>query len=265
MASVLVTGGAGKLGREVVARLARRGHHVRSLTHMAPASPLDGIEVDGIEVMVGDLGTGAGLKAALDGIEVVIHAASNSQQAQAVDIDGTRHLLAAAQAHDRSPHIIYVSIVGVDRSEAPYYKAKYAAERLVQQSGLPWSILRATQFHNFILDILRSLGIDTQPEVAVPDGVRLQSIEIGEVADRLVAIAEGAPLRQVEEMGGPQILSMEEMAAIYLRAQGLPTRVHSEPLHSPLFDGFRRGAILTPDHATGVMTWETYVSHLSAG
>jgi len=220
--------------------------------------------MDGVEVVTGDLETGAGLAAALDGVEVVIHAASNSRQAQTVDIDGTRHLLAAAQAHGRSPHIVYVSIVGVDRSEAPYYRAKFAAERMVQQSGLPWSILRATQFHSFTLDILRSLGIDTQPVVAVPDGVRLQSIDIGEVADRLVAIAERAPVRQVEEMGGPQILSMEEMAATYLRARGSAAQAHAEPLHTPLFDGFRRGAILTPEHAVGKLTWEVYVTGLGS-
>lgn len=259
MANILVTGGAGKLGGEVVARLARRGHRVCSLTHTASVSPMDGVEV-----VTGDLETGAGLAAALDGVEVVIHAASNSRQAQTVDIDGTRHLLAAAQAHGRSPHIVYVSIVGVDRSEAPYYRAKFAAERMVQQSGLPWSILRATQFHSFILDILRSLGIDTQPVVAVPDGVRLQSIDIGEVADRLVAIAERAPVRQVEEMGGPQILSMEEMAATYLRARGSAAQAHAEPLHTPLFDGFRRGAILTPEHAVGKLTWEVYVTGLGS-
>lgn len=255
MTTMLVTGGAGKLGREVAARMARRGHHVRSLTHTASASPLDGVEA-----VTGDLATGAGLEAALDGIDTVIHAASNSRQTQAVDIDGTRHLLAAAQSHGRSTHIIYVSIVGVDRSEAPYYGAKYAAEQMIQQSGLPWSILRATQFHNFILEILRSLGIDTEPVVAVPEGVRLQSIEIGEVADRLVAIAEGAPLRQVEEMGGPQILSMEEMAEAYLRARGRTAQVRAEPLRTPLFDGFRRGAILTPEHAVGKVTWEAYVA-----
>ncbi len=259
MANILVTGGAGALGREVVARLARRGHHVRSLTHTASAQP-----VDGVEVVTGDLETGAGLDAALDGIDAVIHAASSSSNAQAVDVDGTRHLLAAALANGRLPHIVYVSIVGVDRSDAPYYKAKYAAEQVVQQSGLPWGILRATQFHNFILDILRSLGIDTQPEVAVPDGVRLQSIDIGEVADRLVAIAEGEPLRQVEEMGGPQILSMEEMAVTYLRARGRPAQVQTEPLHTPLFDGFRKGTILTPEHMAGKVTWEAYVTGLDA-
>lgn len=259
MATILVTGGAGKLGREVVRRLVARGQSVRVLSHVA--APAATLEVDRV---VGDLETGAGLDTALDGVQVVIHAASNAQRPQTADVEGTRHLLAAAQATGLSPHIVYVSIVGVDRSSAPYYRAKYAAEEVVRGSGLPWSILRTTQFHSFALEMLRSLGIDIQPEVDAPEGVRLQSIDIGEVADRLVGIAEGAPLARVEDMGGPEILTMEAMATTYLRARGREATVRVAPLHTPLFDGFRSGAILTPEHAVGMMTWETYVSRLGA-
>ena len=191
---VLVTGGAGKLGSEVVARLLARGSHARVLTHSAAVAP-----VAGAEMVAGDLVSGEGLSAALEGMRVVIHAASNSRQAQEVDVEGTCHLLEAARASGLAPHIVYVSIVGVDRSSYPYYEAKYAAESLVRESGLPWSILRATQFHSFVLAILRSLEIDTQPEVVVPEGRRFQSVEIGEVAGRLVALAEGAPPAQVEQ------------------------------------------------------------------
>ncbi len=112
MTDVLVTGGAGKLGALVVERLVARGHRVRVLSHSGAAAP-----VAGAEVVAGDLTTGEALDAALAGVRVVIHAASNSRQAQAVDVDGTRHLLEAAQANGLAPHIVYVSIVGVDRSE----------------------------------------------------------------------------------------------------------------------------------------------------
>lgn len=253
--SVLVTGGAGKLGGEVVARLLARGHRVRILTHSGAASP-----VAGAEVAAGDLVTGDGLGTALDGMQVVIHAASNSQQPQEVDVAGTRHLLEAARASGLSPHIVYVSIVGVDRSDYPYYVAKYAAESLTRESGLPWSILRATQFHSFVASALRSLGIDTLPEVVTPEGVRFQSVEIGEVADRLVALAEGAPTGQVEDMGGPEILTLEAMAAIYLRARGRQASVRVEPMSR--FLTFRSGINLTPEHATGALTWEEYVARL---
>lgn len=258
MTDVLVTGGAGKLGALVVERLVARGHRVRILSHSGAAAP-----VAGAEVVAGDLTTGEGLGAALAGVRVVIHAASDSRQAQAVDVDGTRHLLEAAQANGLAPHIIYVSIVGVDRSDYPYYVAKYAAETLVRQSGLPWSILRATQFHSFVRAILQELGIDALLEVVTPQGARFQSIEIGEVADRLVALAEGAPTAQVEDMGGPEILGLDAMAAAYQAARGREVCVRVEPME-PLLRTFRSGINLTPDHAVGVVTWEQYCQRLSA-
>ena len=266
MASILVTGGTGTLGREVVARLIVRGHRVRILTHRtSPAMPA---VPEGVEVVPGDLSAGAGLAAALAGTEIVMHLASQSQQALATDVGGTRNLLAAAtaQASAAPPHIIYISIVGVDRSNMSYYVAKYAAEALIAASGLPWSILRTTQFHGFIASLLQSLGIETQPEIAVPAGVRVQSIDVGEVAERLVALAELGPLGHVAEMGGPQVLDLETMATTYLRVRDpRPTaQVRAEPLQSPLFDAWRSGSNLAPDHAFGVITWEEYLTRTRA-
>lgn len=259
MPSILVTGGTGTLGREVVVRLLARGHQVRVLTHHASeAVP------EGVEAASGDLATGAGLKEVLAGVGGVLHLASSSRQAMETDVGGTRNLLAAAAASGTTsalPHIIYISIVGVDRSNMPYYVAKDAAEALIETSGLPWSILRATQFHGFIASILRSLGLETQPEVVVPEGVRVQSIDVGEVAERLVALAELGPLTHVAQMGGPQILDLETMATTYLkmRGQGEIARVRAEPLHTPMFDAWRSGTNLAPEHAFGAITWEQYL------
>lgn len=261
MARILVTGATGPLGRHTVSRLLARNHQVRILTHHAiPSSQPD------VEMVSGDLVTGAGLEAALDGIEVVIHLASNSQQALATDVGGTRNLLAAAAlasaARPAPPHIVYISIIGVDRSNMPYYVAKHAAEALIAASGLPYSILRATQFHGFIASILRSLGVDTQPEITVPAGVRVQSVAVGEVAERLVTLAELGPLGHIAEMGGPQALDLETMARTYLRVcdPARAAHVRTGPLQSPMYDAWRTGDNLAPDHAFGVMTWEEYLT-----
>lgn len=268
MAGILVTGGTGALGREVVARLLARRQQVRILTHHASETV-----PQGVEAAPGDLATGAGLEEALAGISIVLHLASGSQQALATDVGGTRNLLAAAAARESAsgaasapPHLIYISIVGVDRSNMPYYVAKNAAEALIEASGLPWSILRATQFHGFIASILRSLGLETQPEVAVPAGVRVQSIDVGEVAERLVALAELGPLGHVAEMGGPQILDLEAMATTYLRVRGRgqTTRVYAESLRTPMFDAWRSGTNLAPEQAFGVTTWEQYLARTGA-
>jgi len=127
---------------------------------------------------------------------------------------------------------------------------------------VPWSIVRATQFHDFVLRIIQSFGADTLPTVPVVGGMRFQSIDVGEVADRLVALAEDGPAGHAPDMGGPQILTIEEMTSIYLRVRGREATVRPETLSSGLFDTFRSGINLVPDHTMGVITWEDFLQHM---
>src|SRR5205823_4095127 len=99
------------------------------------------------EMVVGDLAEGGGLQEALCDVDAIIHCATAPQDAQRVDVGGTRRLLGRAA---RTTRLIYPSIVGVERSAYPYYQAKRAAEALIEQGPLPWAILRATQFHDLI-------------------------------------------------------------------------------------------------------------------
>src|SRR5438067_2100251 len=131
MANVLVTGGTGDLGRAVVAQLLAHHHTPRVLSRQThPELP------SGVEALFGDLTTGSGLREAVEGGDAIIHCASSPQGAQATDIGGTRMLVQAAHEAGLS-HFVYVSIVGVDRSPAPYYRAKHEAESIIAQSGLP--------------------------------------------------------------------------------------------------------------------------------
>jgi uncharacterized protein YbjT (DUF2867 family) len=264
MATVLVTGGTGTLGRQIVAGLVARHFRTRLLTH-SRRLPLP----HGVEAVQGDLATGTGLREAVTDVAAIVHAASSFQDPQAIDVAGTGRLLDAALGEAARPHVVYISIVGVDRSEFPYYAAKRAAESLVQQSGLPWSVLRATQFHSFAEDLIRSLGADTHSEVAVPPGVRLQPIDSAEVADRLVALVELGPLSHVAQMGGPEVLSIEAMAEAYLRRRGRAATVRvadapRDPVMTAMFDTFCSGIILAPDHAVGMTTWEAYLERTYA-
>ncbi len=255
MSQVLVTGGTGTLGRAVVARLLARHHGVRLLSHRASAAV-----PSGVEVCSGDLAEGTGLDEAVAGMDAIIHCASNSREDRhQTDIDGTRTLVQAASAHGR-PHLVYISIVGIDRSTYAYYQAKYQAEQLIEQGPLPWTILRTTQFHALVLRLLQSCGIDTRAEVSVPAGMRFQSIDHREVADRLVQLVEQEPSGLAPEMGGPQVLTIEEMAATYLRLQGRKATVRPEPMTGALFDVFRSGINLIPTHAEGTITWEAFVA-----
>ena len=260
MAIILVTGGTGALGREIVARLAAGRHRTRILRHSRGGHPAD---PPGVEMVSGDLVSGAGIRDAVAAAAVIIHAVTSFADPVGVDVEGTRRLLEAAGEVAPAAHVVYISIVGVEHSTFPYDAAKRTAETLVAQAGLPWSILRATQFHTFARGIIQSRGADTTAEVVAPAGVRLQSIDSGEVAGRLVALAEMGPLGHIAAMGGPEILTIEEMTTAYLQARGRAATVRSEPLSDALYDALRSGDQLTPDHAYGLLTWNDFLRRTS--
>src|SRR5262245_5581061 len=145
---VLVTGGTGRLGRALIPLLSTTGHSVTILSRVQRAGP--GLHVS---CAVGDLITGAGLREAVVEIDCIVHLASDSRNARAVDVEGTRRLVDHARAAGVK-HLVYVSIVGVDRIPFAYYQCKLEAERIVVDSGVPYSILRATQFHSFVAFLL---------------------------------------------------------------------------------------------------------------
>lgn len=258
MSRVLVTGGTGTLGREVVDSLLQRNHHVRLLSHRTQPEASASIEV-----MAGDLVSGSGVQAATAGMDAIIHCASNFADPQGTDIAGTRALIEAARAGG-TPHVVFISIVGVDRTLYPYYRAKREAEQLVERSGLPWTILRATQFHGFVQYLLHTWGADTQLEVVVPANLRFQSIAVGEVAHRLIALLESGPAGRVPDLGGPQILTIEEITQTYLRLRGRQATICAVEPADAMLAMMRTGIILTPEHAEGKMTWEQFVLGNSA-
>lgn len=255
MATVLVTGGTGTLGQAVIARLATRQYRTRVLVHQ------DGSSLpSNVEVVSGDLAPGRGLGEAVAGVHTIIHCASAYQDAQHVDFEGTRFLLQEARASGTS-HLIYPSIVGVDSSSYAYYQAKHATERLIEQGLVLWTVARITQFHDYILWLIQSFESDTEPLISVPEGMRFQSIDVGEVADRLVSLVEQGPSAYTPPIGGPQVLTIEEMAEIYLRVRGKQATIHAESTMGELFNVFTSGINLVPDHAVGTITWKEFLHH----
>src|SRR5215217_3391549 len=206
---ILVTGGTGTLGRLVVRRLRDAGCNVRVLSRRSHKSG------DGIEYVTGDLATGEGIEAALDGIETIVHCAGSTKG----DEDKVRNLVRASPGG--APHLVYISVVGtdrvpvvsgIDRAMFGYFASKRAAEKVVEESGLPWTTLRATQFHDLILMVAKL------PVVPVPAGFRFQPVEADEVAARLVELALGEPSGLVPDMGGPRVYGAAELLRGYLRA-----------------------------------------------
>jgi len=247
MATVLVTGGTGTLGRALVPQLLAAGHEVRVLSRReSPRLP------PGVAARRGDVRDAAAVTAAAEGADVVIHAASNPRRdARETEEAGARHTSAAALAG--RAHLVYVSIVGVDRHRFPYYRAKLAAERIIAESGAGWSTLRATQFHE-LLDAALGARVFIRTR-----HLSIQPVDVGDVARRLVEIAAGPPLGLAPDFGGPEVLSMRELAESRRAATGRRTRLLLVPAIGFLAD-FDAGRHLTPDHRAGTRTWRQWLA-----
>jgi uncharacterized protein YbjT (DUF2867 family) len=251
--NVLVTGGSGRLGRLVVDRLRSVGQRVRVLTHRAPTAD---------DMVQGDLRDGTGLGAALDGVDAVVHCASDPRASAEVDLTGTRRLVDAALGAG-SPHLVYVSIVGVDRIPWRHYRAKYDAERLVAGSGLPWTIQRATQFHPFLATMLEQLA--RPPVLLVPHSFRFQPVDPADVADRLVQQVASGPAGRAPDFGGPEVLDLTDLARTWLQATGRRRPILPVPVPGSLGKAFRAGRNLCPDHADGRGTWQEFLDSRADG
>jgi uncharacterized protein YbjT (DUF2867 family) len=242
---ILVTGGTGRLGRALVPRLVSAGSAVRVLSRVP--SPKEGR-------VRGDLRTGEGLETALDGVGTIVHCATTNGRK---DIGLTRNLIRAALRVGR-PHLVYVSIVGVDRVNLPYYRAKSACEQLVEHSGLPWTIQRTTQFHELIVwmcDMQRRL-----PAILMPSGVSFQPIDAGEVAVRLAELAGAPPSGRVPDLGGPEVRPAVDLARTWARSRSVRRPVVPVAVIGPGMRGYRDGAHLTPDNADGRITFDRFLA-----
>jgi len=248
---ILVTGGTGVLGRAVVERLLETGCTVRVASRRArPAG--DGGRY---EWAVVDLLSGRGAEKAMAGVDVVVHCASPLRgRTKEVRVACT---VVDAAKRAGSPHVLYVSIVGVDRIPFGYYKGKLAAERLFTDSGLPHTILRATQFH----DLVRTLFAATAkaPVMLVP-GFGFQPIDVRDVADRLAELARGEPRGRVADIGGPQARQAKDLARSYLTATGRRRLVVPVRLPGATFRAFRQGGNLTAERVPGKITFEEYLA-----
>jgi uncharacterized protein YbjT (DUF2867 family) len=255
MTKVLVTGGAGMLGHKVAKELTETGYSVRVMSRKREPTNL----LCATEWAQADLETGQGMADAVAGIDVVVHAASSPfKHTRRIDVEGTRLLLELARVAGVA-HVIYISIVGIDRIPYYYYRAKLAAEELVKNSGIPWSVLRATQFH-YLVDLFFQAATKVPLVTLLPTDLQCQSIAESEVASRLCEIAVAGPSGRLADLGGPEVRTAGEMARTWLMLRGLHRRVL--PLHLPgkVAQGFRRGDNTCPDQPVrGHITWAEWV------
>ena len=252
---ILVTGGTGTLGRLVVRRLRTAGCDVRVLSRRHESG-------DGIQYVRGDLATGEGIEAAVEGVETIVHCAGSPRG----DEDKARNLVRAA-SRAGAPHLICISVVGADRIPVSsgldramfgYFASKLAAERVVADSGLPWTILRAAQFHDLMLKVAEQMS--RLPVILLPAGFRFQPVDAGEVADRLTELALSTPKGLVPDMAGPQVYSAAGLLRGYLRATHRHRPIIPVWLPGKAARAFRAGANLAPGRAVGHRSWEEFLA-----
>jgi len=257
---ILITGATGTLGSALVPLLRDSGHELRLLSRSRPPSPQGS---DGaIAWARGDVSTGAGLEDAFRGVHTVVHCAGS----QSGDGEKARHVVDAA-SQSGVEHIIHVSVVGadtipvvsaVDRAMFGYFASKREAEEVITGSPVPWTMLRPTQFHEFVIMVLEQLI--RLPVLPLWRGVSFQPVDSGDVARRLVELVHAGPAGVVPPLGGPAIHPMEQLARDYLRVITKRRMIVTMPVPGRAAAAFRAGANLAPDHADGTTGWESFLA-----
>ncbi|NUP10667.1 MAG: SDR family oxidoreductase [Polyangiaceae bacterium] len=245
-----VVGGTGTLGKQVVEILRQRGHEVRVLSRHAPDYPVD-------------LNTGAGLGHALQGCDTVVDASNNPSQkgAKATLVEGSKRLLDAENAAGVRHHVC-VSIVGCERDLFGYLRIKAAQEKVVERGPVPWTIVRATQFHDLIAYLLGSMA---RLRVVPLPRVTLQPVASAEAARAVADVAEGQPRRGRVEIIGPEAADLRDLARTWKAITGSHCAVLPLPLAGKTARALRSG-VLTTDHpdVRGTIPFATWLKGTAA-
>lgn len=227
---IVVVGGTGLIGSKVVSELAERGHDAIA------ASPNSGVNTL----------TGEGVAEALAGADAVVDVSNSPSFADAEVLafftTSTTNLLAAERKAGVKHHVA-LSVVGSDRlPDSGYLRAKVAQERLIADSGQPYTIIRATQFFEFVLRIADEASVDGTARVST--GL-MQPIAVADVSAAVARVALDEPANRIVEIGGPEKLAMAEFVRRGLAADGDPRPVVADP-EAPYFGTRLTGDELTP-------------------
>jgi uncharacterized protein YbjT (DUF2867 family) len=247
---IVVIGGSGLIGKKLIPILRKRGHEA------VPASPSSGVNTL----------TGEGLAQALEGADVVVDVSNAPSWEDAAVLEffqtSTRNLLAAEAAAGVGHHVA-LSVVGADRlPDSGYMRAKVAQEGLIKSGGVPYTIVRATQFFDFVGGIAQS-ATDGQT-VRLPPAL-MQPIVSDDVAAALARVAVDGPLNRMVELAGPEPIRQDELVRRYLAANKDPREVITD-VHARYFGTEVNDQSLTPGEnpMLGTTRFEDWLSSAGA-
>ena len=250
MSRVLLTGATGVLGQELLVQFRAAGHQVIGASRSPPSDD----EFDWVEL---DLASGRGIREAVEDIDIIVHAASDARgDTYTVDVQGTNRLLEAADQVDVQ-NFVYVSIVGIDEIPYSYYKHKLEAERSIEGSSVPSTILRITQFYPFVaflLGLVRKL-----PVWPLPTNFKLQPIDPTDAAQVLVEHTKLDASGRIPDIGGPEVLSAREIAEEYRESIGLRRPIIRFPIPGEVASAFRAGNAICPERDIGTKPWRDWL------
>lgn len=247
--SVVVTGGTGMIGSHVLPELLEKRVGTKVLTRTPRTS------TSGVEYVTGDLVADAGIDDAVAGAEVLLHLAGGPKG----DDIATRHLVDAAKRAGSVKHVVYISVIGADKLPISYFKAKANSERVIAESGLPFSTLRAAQCHEFVVNLAQRMG--KMPVAPIPSVVRLQPVAGAEVGARLLELTLGSPVGRVPDLVGPKVHLMSDLVRSCFQVLGKRRWIMPVPLPGKAGRVYRAGENLTwVGTQVGRQTWEDFLA-----
>jgi uncharacterized protein YbjT (DUF2867 family) len=242
---IAVAGGTGVVGTHTVEAVRAAGHEAVVLSRSRGV----------------DLVTGHGLDAALAGADAVIDVASVETLKAAAAIEfftAATGNLAAAASEAGVGHLVLLSIVGIDRIPYDYYGGKIAQEKVVEASPVPWTIQRATQFHEFAAQMFARAKVGP---LHLAPRARTQPVSAREVGERLAALAVAAPAGRMPDLAGPREEQLADMIRAFARHEGYRGWIPALNVPGPQMAGMREGKALPgPDAELGRQTFAQWLA-----
>jgi uncharacterized protein YbjT (DUF2867 family) len=248
---ILVTGSTGQLGSTLLKQLKGSDYKVKITSRRKPEG------LGHFELIYSDLSSGEGLEVAVKDVDVIIHAATSPiKNSKMVEVLGFKEFLGKMK---HIKHLIYPSIVGIDEIPFKYYKQKYEAEELLKNCSIPHTIVRATQFHNFVENLFISKPLFKR--YIVPGNFKFQSVDVGEFASHLIGLVGKDPQGRAEDFCGPDIMTLKEMAELKIKKNNESNKVLSISFPGKLYKSISEGKNTNSLRKMGEITFGEYLSN----